>query len=118
MMKKKGVELAFNTIVVAALALLVLLVLIFIFTGGFGNLWNSIFGISVKVTGKGDCLLLTPDTVIDPDGDHYKNGNEYTYTVEYKEDGKKVELDCLCDGHPIDSERHVDDGNDQKKKYC
>ncbi len=52
---KKGMSLSFETIVVAAIALMVLFVVIMVFTGAFGNLWEQITGISSCESKKGTC---------------------------------------------------------------
>jgi len=114
---KKGVELAMNTIIIAALALLVLVILILVFTGGFGKIKDSIWGISAKTIGKGDCILIGTDGARDSDGDGYVD--DLTYKVKYKGDeGKYVEIKCQCDIDSSNAEKHMDASDEWHKKYC
>jgi hypothetical protein len=119
---KKGVELALNTVVVSAIALIVLVVIILIFTGGMGETIDKFKKILYKSSGKADCLVVGTDSALDKDGDGYLDDGDYK--VYYKDDkGKKIKLPCKCDynSDPKDekaSKEHLDITNDNTKKYC
>lgn len=112
-MSKKGVELTMNTIVIAALALIVMVVLVIIFTGGFGDISRSFSFLKGKVISKGDCIVIGNNPAKDKDGDGYLDDGKYkvTYTDE---NGKTQEKDdCACDSNKNDKEVHQD-----PFKYC
>lgn len=113
MMKdKKGMELAMNTIVVAAIALIVLVVVILIFTGGMSETIEKFRNILGKSTGEAACVVVGLDPSKDADGDGYLDDQKKTYTIEYKDNqGKKVTDTCICDAFPEDSKKHKDPSN-------
>jgi hypothetical protein len=88
-MKKRGIELTLNTIIVAALSLLVLVVLIIAFTGGFGDVFSRLRGLIGQGTAKADCI--PNDIINDEDGDGYHDTNEFEVTC------KGVKKMCKCD---------------------
>ncbi|MBW2971233.1 hypothetical protein KY320_03675 [Candidatus Woesearchaeota archaeon] len=75
-MKKRGVELALSTIVIAAICLVVLIVVLAIFTNGFGLGWDGLRGLSsCKNTGggTGECQ----------DRDFVENNPDYNCLYKY-----------------------------------
>ena len=121
---KKGVELAFNTIIGAAIALIVFIVIVLIFTGGMGETIDKFKKILYKSTGKADCIVVGSDSSKDKDGDGYLD--DKSYDVYYKDDkGISTKLTCSCDINPIKKDIHHDDGStssgeekELRKKYC
>jgi hypothetical protein len=97
-MSKKGVELTMNTIIIAALALLVLVVLVIVFTGSFGDVINKFLGIKMKAIGKADCIVVGQDTAGDADHDGYYDSKKYDY--QCKVGGKMQTKQCRCDSEP------------------
>lgn len=115
MRDRKGVELAMNTIIIAAISLIVLVILVVVYTGGFSKLTDKFKFWGEKT--RSDCVILGDDDVRDRDGDGYVN--DLTYTVKYKDDnGKDADVTCECDKHPDDDTRHMDDSDDDHKRYC
>ncbi len=92
---KKGVEIAMNTIVGAAIALLILVVVILIVTGQLGDVVRKFVGLREENTGGAGCLLAIPDPEKDRDGDGYID--KATYTVRVEKDGKRETKTCKCD---------------------
>ena len=95
-MDKKGIELTMNTIIVAALALLVLVVLMLLFTGSFGDFSRTFLGIKDKVTSKADCVVIGGDSANDKDGDGLHDSKEYDKIIK-DEGGEKSTVKCPCD---------------------
>jgi hypothetical protein len=92
-MNKQGIELTMNTIIIAALALLVMLVLIVVFTGGFGDVVGKIKGI-LGGTDYSNCIVVNNPTV-DADGDGYRD--DMSYDTSCKVNGKTEKKSCPCD---------------------
>jgi len=112
---KQGVELALNTVIIAAISLLVLVVVVIVFTGGFGDIIEKFTGIKNKVAGKADCVVIGGDDSNDKDNDGYHDSKKYEVT--YKKDGKNEKLTCQCDAHK-DNDKHQDDTDDLHIKHC
>jgi hypothetical protein len=106
-MNKNAIELTMNTIIVAALALLVLVVLAVFFTGGFGDVIGKIKGI-ISGTDDSSCIVMNNPTV-DADSDGYHDSQ--TYETTCKKNGKTVKIqNCRCDINPNDAAIHIDTG--------
>jgi hypothetical protein len=104
-MKKKAIELTLNTVIIAALSLLVLIVLMIVFTGGFGDVINKIRGIGGTVNNQADCVAVG-ESSLDADHDGYL---DKPYKATYKDkDGKTQTANCKCDFAPTDSAIHLD----------
>lgn len=105
-MLKKGLELTFNTVIAASIALLVFVVTVLIITGTLGDVVDGLKFWGNK-TSKADCLVMmsSPD---DKDNDNYLDNKQYT--VEIKDsDGKIKEKKCPCDTDPNNSEINIDE---------
>ena len=116
-MKKKGVELAMNTIIIAAIALIVLVVVVLIFTGGFGDVSGKFKRILGGVGNQADCVIIGNDPTNDKDDDGYHDSQ--TYVIKYTQDGNKQEVTCRCD---IDGgsnpSTNKDTSSAEHSKYC
>jgi len=84
-MRKKGVEISMNTIVIAAIALLVLIVLVLIFTGQTGKFARGINDCKGKGggTSPGDCTDTSADCAA-------KGGIPSGSCIFYDDDGKRT----------------------------
>jgi hypothetical protein len=92
-MEKKGVELTMNTIIVAALSLLVLIVLAIIFSGGFGDVMSKLLHIKSVYTDREQCIV-TPGDPADTNGDGYKDNDKYKVTCPSGSTTNDVPCDC------------------------
>jgi hypothetical protein len=114
---KKGVELSLNTVIIAAIAMLVLVVVSLVFTGNFGKVLDSLIGVREKVIGKADCVIIGADQSRDSDGDGYDD--KLTYKVIYRNDqGDESTVVCQCDIDEGNPSKHLDDSDELHTKYC
>jgi hypothetical protein len=72
-MKKRGVELSMNVIIIAAIALIILVLLVLLVTGAFKDLWT---GTGCEQLNKGTCETLGGKTCADVAGEGYQTSGQ------------------------------------------
>lgn len=107
-MNKRGIELTMNTIIIAALSLLVLIVLVIVFTGGFGDTITKLKAIFGKVSNQADCTIIG-ESINDRDKDGYHDTEKYDRV--YKDASGKTQTEkrgCSCDSNSANADVHLD----------